>query len=268
MKRTLVALIVAASTIVSGSTMAWTDGNFSETVDIGGTVKVDAVTWKWKSSQALTGIDLDVNKLVSDGTDNNADYIYGLFEKPVLLLAGKTTGKIEKPAPGFAPHIVFGGKVANYGTVENTKAITLDVMSNSKRIGFLSFDFQPMAVIYGYNNNSHKNVYAGLADPQEQFGNGYYKHYFQYNVMGNDGFKEGLIRALGSDAPDFTGYVADDKMGNVGLFKSDSSPFTQMEGAYAASIMAKSGKFRIYKGYIPASSGQWSANLPITVTYQ
>ncbi len=38
MKKTLIALAVAASAAVSGSAMAWSNGDFNGSVDIGGTV--------------------------------------------------------------------------------------------------------------------------------------------------------------------------------------------------------------------------------------
>ncbi|EJN2318881.1 hypothetical protein NPL52_004738, partial [Escherichia coli] len=64
MKKTLIALAVAASAAVSGSAMAWTANGTGGSVDLGGTLTpVEKVTpWEVKVGDAVTGLDAQIQK--------------------------------------------------------------------------------------------------------------------------------------------------------------------------------------------------------------
>ncbi len=64
MKKTLIALAVAASAAVSGSAMAWTANGTGGSVDMGGTLTpTDVVTpWEVKTGNAVTGLDAQIQK--------------------------------------------------------------------------------------------------------------------------------------------------------------------------------------------------------------
>lgn len=64
MKKTLIALAVAASAAVSGSAMAWTANGTGNSVDLGGTLTpVEKVTpWEVKTGAAVTGLDAQVTQ--------------------------------------------------------------------------------------------------------------------------------------------------------------------------------------------------------------
>ena len=70
MKKTLIALAVAASAVVSGSAMAWTNGNFNGSVDIGGSVTVGdnfAQKWAWQTGTSLGAFDGNAKKMTDAG---------------------------------------------------------------------------------------------------------------------------------------------------------------------------------------------------------
>lgn len=272
MKKTLIALTISACVVVSSPAMAWSDGDFSGSVDFGGAINANPITWAWQLSPAMTDIKADFKNMTTDTTEGGVktSSITGLFDSSVVLLAGKTTGKILSPTPGLSPIINFGGAntVSNSGPTEKTKGVAIDVMHDTLgKIGTFMFDFSPMGLVYGRSSLDKKNVYAGLATPSNDYGNGYYTYKSHYDGIGNDGFKNAIITALGSDAPDLTGFVsASSGVSNVNVFSSTTSPFTNFGGAYAAIIQAKSGRLRIYSDKIP-NGGRWNANLPVTVTY-
>lgn len=273
MKKTLIALAISTCVVVSSPAMAWSEGDFSGSVDFGGAINASTITWAWQLSPAMTDIKTDFKNMTPDTTTEGSvktSSITGLFDSSVVLLAGKTTGKILSPTPGLSPIINFGGAntVSNSGLTENTKGIAIDVMHDTLgKIGTFMFDFSPMGLVYGRSSVDKKNVYAGLAAPGNNYGNGYYSYKAHYDAIGNDGFKNAIMTALGSDAPDLTGFVsASGGASNVSVFSTTTSPFTNFAGAYAAIIKAKSGRLRIYSDKIP-NGGRWNANLPVTVTY-
>ncbi|HFI4472209.1 TPA: fimbrial protein, partial [Escherichia coli] len=70
MKKTLIALAVAASAVVSGSAMAWTNGNFNGSVDIGGSVTVGdnfAQKWAWQTGTSLGAFDGNAKEMTDAG---------------------------------------------------------------------------------------------------------------------------------------------------------------------------------------------------------
>lgn len=101
MKKTLIALAVAASAVVSGSAMAWNNGNFNGSVDIGGTVTPPPVSpWQWKMGAPITGLDTSWDKL---SASNEVTFNMNA-PKPLLM------GKLETPTmggPGLAPQVVW-----------------------------------------------------------------------------------------------------------------------------------------------------------------
>lgn len=270
MKKKLIALTVAAFSVISTPLMAWTEGDFNGNLEFGGPVTPEDITWKWLLSPALTDMNVDFKNMTAE-SDGKSFSATNLFESPVVMLMGKTTGKSVKPVAGLSPVINFGdvNTVAKAGLTQNTKGITLDVMHDTLgKIGFLSFDFSPMGIIYGRSSAENRHVYAGLATPREDYGNGYYVYKSHYDTIGNDGFKTAITQALDGEAPDLSGFTS--ALGGVSHpagFSDASSVYTNLGGAYAAILKEKSGKLRIYSDKIP-TSGNWSAKLPVTVSYR
>ncbi|HFI7004772.1 hypothetical protein [Escherichia coli] len=267
MKKTLIALAVTASTVVSGSAMAWTEGEFNHNIEFGGNIQQETVTWKWNVPDDTVFKNIDVDK--KSGSDDGVGTDFsGLFTDNVSLLVGKTTGISSLPATGLSPTINFNAdQVSNLGSDPLTKGMRL-VVSNEdgRKIGYFFFDFYAFGLVVGDDNRDSQRHYAGVADPAQTFGNGYYKYTTQYNNITSDGFKTGIEHALGVDAPDMTSASAASNIENVNVFSNASSPYSNISGAYAAVIKAGSGKLRIYNERL--SSRTWSASLPVVISYQ
>ncbi|HEK5774467.1 TPA: hypothetical protein SO392_004468 [Escherichia coli] len=101
MKKTLIALAVAASAAVSGSAMAWSNGDFNGSVDIGGTVTPPPNSpWQWKMGAPITGLDTSWDKL---SASNEATFNINTA-KPLVM------GKLETPTiggPNLAPQVTW-----------------------------------------------------------------------------------------------------------------------------------------------------------------
>lgn len=101
MKKTLIALAVAASAAVSGSAMAWSNGDFNGSVDIGGTVTPPPISpWQWKMGAPITGLDTSWDKL---SVSNEATFNINTA-KPLVM------GKLETPTiggPNLAPQVTW-----------------------------------------------------------------------------------------------------------------------------------------------------------------
>ncbi|HBA7530800.1 TPA: fimbrial protein [Escherichia coli] len=127
MKKTLIALAVAASAVVSGSAMAWTNGNFNGSVDIGGSVTVGdnfAQKWAWQTGTSLGAFDGNSKEM----TDSGKKLVITAAQNAAILL-GKTNEAFMATdvASSAIPQIAFSdyqkGKVtpvfadaANTGT--------------------------------------------------------------------------------------------------------------------------------------------------------
>jgi len=105
MKKTLIALAVAASAAVSGSALAaasWAPGDFSKTLNFGGSIIADEARQKWSWS-AGDSMDNFVHTL-RDMTENNTKLRITIREdKPILI--GKTDEAFSVPVTGGAAAI-------------------------------------------------------------------------------------------------------------------------------------------------------------------
>ncbi|MEB6546105.1 fimbrial protein [Escherichia coli] len=96
MKKTLIALAVAASA-VSGMAHAWTNGDFNDSVDIGGSITADDYRqkWSWAVGSDINGFSNALTDLTEGGTKLTIT-VNG--DKPILL--GKTNEAFSTPVAG------------------------------------------------------------------------------------------------------------------------------------------------------------------------
>ncbi len=88
MKKTLIALAVAASAVVSGSAMAWTSGEFDNTVNIGGSVTVGdnfSQKWAWQAGTTLSKFNSNTKEMTDDGKK-----LVITADQDAAILVGKT----------------------------------------------------------------------------------------------------------------------------------------------------------------------------------
>ncbi|EEY3114258.1 fimbrial protein [Salmonella enterica] len=86
MKKTLIALTVAASAAISGSAMAWTTGEFNDSFDINGTITMESFNdkWEWMVGEGLS-FEHDIKKM----TDSNTKLTI-TQNNPTAILLGRT----------------------------------------------------------------------------------------------------------------------------------------------------------------------------------
>lgn len=133
MKKTLIALAVAASAAVSGSAMAWVSNSSGGTIEIGGTLTpVGKVTpWEAKTGGTISDVDAEVQKGQKEVKIHYAHpiEILGIRTKEKLAFAG---------VDGVAPQIDFGGVINTEDFVKGETQITLTVDGvDGNKIGML-----------------------------------------------------------------------------------------------------------------------------------
>ena len=256
MKKTLIALAVAASAVVSGSAMAWTANGTGGSIELGGTLTpVEKNTpWEVKTGDAVTGLDASV-------TQGQRIVNIALGAHIPLLGIRNNSSDGFRGQSGINPQISYGGK-ADIDSMNNGIAnLALDVTSAGQKIGTLSAE---MWVASQANNGVDSNVmlYAPTA------GNGFFG-----GVAKN---KAGVWN--GSDAqmwavavfPGIAKTWSDNGVsyvGDVGVFDF-SSEFHAYHGYYASGIdMSKTITITLDQGVTGDTQIQWNASMPVTVSY-
>ncbi|EDS4118871.1 hypothetical protein IW82_005098, partial [Salmonella enterica subsp. enterica serovar Braenderup] len=136
MKKTLIALAVAASAVVSGSAMAWTaNGTGGTNVELGGTLTpVAKVTpWAVKVGSGATNLNADITK-----GQQNVDVE---VKKAIPVLGIRTqTQKVFLGQPGVSPQIDFKGAINVADFKDSVAKLNLEVTDSTgaKKIGTLS----------------------------------------------------------------------------------------------------------------------------------
>lgn len=259
MKKTLIALAVAASAVVSGSAMAWTANGTGGSVDLGGTLTPqDKITpWEVRVGAANTGLDAFIAK-----GQKTADVA---VNKPIPLLGIRTASKTPFGGEaGISPQISYGDAV-NVGAFSNSKApLTLKVKNNTDAvIGTLTTKLGASAIISVKNTSGgwsgYSHVYADTAG-QAFFGglpntkNATLDANIAYNIM-----------------PEIADNFTNQGVGvnSVGLASTLDNVDATYSAYYAGGIeQGQSIKITLDS---PAQGDDvitWKASMPITVSYQ
>ena len=263
MKKTLIALAVAASAAVSGSAMAWTPNGTGGSVDLGGTLTpVEKVTpWEVKTGAAVTGLDAQIQKgqKVVDVAVNKAI--------PVLGIRTQTSGTFPGQ-DGISPQIDFGNAI-DVATIKNSEAVlTIDVNDGNGggKIGTLS---TPLLVgaEYSYARPDDKGKYVMVASKS------------------GDGFFGGLPKDKSGSLSNPYSRIAAISGEFVAKYNDQGAPWSSKNDGYGAwNFTDSSYQYSAFYGsgiekgknititLNQAASGntpiQWKASLPVTVSYQ
>ncbi|MBB8471742.1 hypothetical protein HEK73_025585 [Escherichia coli] len=254
MKKTLIALAVAASAAVSGSAMAWTANGTGGSVDLGGTLTpADVITpWEVKVGAAVNGLDADIRK-----GDTKVD----IPVKSTIPVLGIRTveAKAFAGGPGLAPQISYGGAVNIDGFKASVAPLTLEVKdANDAKIGSLTTD------MFAQARTSMKGEWNGK--------------FWNYASKAGHGFFGGVPKSadqvLNSDRSELMpeagqNYVSqgvEDKGVNYVSFKGSKSTHS----AYYFSVIEKGKSVKITLDQAASDDApiQWKASLPVTVSYQ
>ncbi|EES4634805.1 TPA: hypothetical protein ACGTEY_004660, partial [Shigella sonnei] len=131
MKKTLIALAVAASAAVSGSAMAWTANGTGGSVDMGGILSpAHKVTpWEVKVGDAVKGLDAKIEK--------GQKTVEISLKSAIPLLGIRTqTSEVFHGQEGITPQISYGSAIDVHSFKEGMAPLTLEVKdSKGAKIG-------------------------------------------------------------------------------------------------------------------------------------
>lgn len=263
MKKTLIALAVAASAAVSGSAMAWTANGTGGSVDLGGTLTpADVITpWEVKVGAAVNGLNADIRK-----GDTKVE-IPVKTAIPVLGIRTVDSVNAFKGQPGIIPIIDFNGAIGDHSSFDSgLTTLTLSVKKDgtNENIGSLTVD-----------------LFAGAGIARsDAVGGDAYSAYFRDGAafsggLGGEGkvieSLEALKSKLNAISPEFTShFVQMDKPSENTAWGSDW--FANAEGRYSAFYGSGIEQGKTIKITLkqPAASDAiaWKASLPVTVSYQ
>lgn len=260
MKKTLIALAVAASAAVSGSAMAWTSNGTGGSIGLGGTLTpADVITpWEVKVGAAANGLNADIRK-----GDTKVD-IPVTNAIPVLGIRTVAVGKPFQGQAGIAPQINYGGAVSLGGFNAGVTDVNMEVRDEQGRvIGGLVAPFFAGAEV------SQKN---GVED---------YK-YFLYASEAGDAFFGGLAKntagatddistKLNAISSEFTAnYTTQDVEENSNKYGRTSFKASDVTySAYYGSGIRSGDTISITLNQAAGSDViAWKASLPVTVSYQ
>ncbi|EHS5725018.1 hypothetical protein KV860_004463 [Escherichia coli] len=149
MKKTLIALAVAASAAVSGSAMAadWVRNGTNGSVDLGGTLSVASNMTPWEVT--LGDATTELNAPIKEGQTsvefslNKPTAVLGIRNASTAGFSGQASGS------GITPNISYGNAVDLDHFNGSVTTIALDVTDGndtSRKIGTMTADFMAVAV--------------------------------------------------------------------------------------------------------------------------
>lgn len=171
MKKTLIALAVAASAVVSCSAMAglggWTEGSNGGSVNIGGTITVNKIpVWLVATGTGFSNFSNENTDLTGDNkllTVNAPEAI------PVLAIKSKEAYTAGDYAKGTMPSVVISGGDGVAITPTNWTGGTFDISApvyvNGAIAGTAEFKTLPSGgVVYGSSNDGSKGIVLAVSD--------------------------------------------------------------------------------------------------------
>ncbi|WP_370556258.1 fimbrial protein [Edwardsiella tarda] len=269
MKKTLLALALATGA-VSGSAMAWQEGNFNGSVDIGGNIVQQQPSWQWMvGNESGSAVNLNLSDAVVSG-NNNVWSGVGAKSYPILL--GKTKFKYSGVGTGMSPVITYGGEgfAINFPADAAPKiTLTAKGKTDTAKTGVLKFNMNMYAladVIWSKagTNGNDLYTYQMIADTAKSYGNGYLQNAGYVKTLTSAKVKDGVARLLGADMITLDpGTVETASYTRPNLF--DDTSALGLQGAYGSEFVANSGELTFPKDATPSD---WKATLAVTVSYQ
>ncbi|WP_218066226.1 fimbrial protein [Escherichia coli] len=267
MKKTLIALVVAASAAVSGSAMAWQDGDFTGSVDIGGNITQEQPTWQWKIGNMSADA---INLRLADATQSGSDNVWSnIGEKAYSILIGKTKLEYSNVSSGMSPVITYSGDGFSIEhPADSAPVITLTATgkTDTSKVGTLKFNMNMFAMsdMTWKGDDIIIDTYQMIADPSAAYGNGYLQNVAYVKSMTTDDVKSELVRILGADMITISS-SATPTQSYTGPALFDRADAYNVEGVYGSEYVANSGTLTFPQNATPTD---WKATLKVTVSYR
>lgn len=261
MKKTLIALAVAASAAVSGSAMAWTASGTGGSFDMGGTLTpVERITpWEVKVGDSVTNLDAKMKK--------GGKRVDVAITKNIPVLGIRTAAN-KVPftgGAGISPQIDFKGALDFKNFKSGVAPLTLDVKDDKgENLGKLHADLFAGAE---YSYVGYWKAKAVLYSGKQ--GNGFYGGLPLSKAASANNPGEDLKKIFPEVVEHYTAqgmaWAKDGKDFTEDNFSDSSYKFS---GFYGAAIQA--GKSLTIDLISPAagdSEVKWTASLPVVVSY-
>ena len=261
MKKTLIALAVAASAAVSGSAMAWTANGSGNSVSLGGTltpVKKETV-WEVKTGAAVN----DLNTSVQEGQK----VVNISAPKDISILGIRSKTNTFGAQQGISPQIDYAGRVNLRSGSWGNMNLNLDVLdkATSKKIGSLFVgNFKAAGGVSMTGTGADADGVYSVKAPNA--GDAFHGGIISGDNVGN---AESVMAFFGGEA---SANFSDQGLGRT--FKriknfNFTEAGTAIYSAFYASGIKKGENIRITLNN-PARGGEiaWKASLPIIVSYQ
>ena len=260
MKKTLIALAVAASAAVSGSAMAWTANGTGDSVDLGGTLSpADVVTqWEVKTGNGVTTLNADVKKGQS---------VVNIAVKQAIPVLGIRTQTAEafQGQPGIYPKINYGNAVDVDNFAEGVTTLTLDVKEGDAKIGTMSVDFFAGAAVSRANvDGTPGDAYSAYSEDLAFSGG---LGVASANIV--NGLSEVIARVNAID-PEVGAHFNRQNSASVDNWRATAfeDVNTKYSAFYGSGIESgKTIRITLDKAVAGDADISWKASLPVTVSY-
>ncbi|EEW8305948.1 TPA: hypothetical protein J1285_004888 [Escherichia coli] len=257
MKKTLIALAVAASAAVSGSAMAWTANGTGGSVDLGGTLTpvTKATPWEVETGGSVTGLDGQVQKGQREVSISVKNAI------PVLGIRNADENGF-KGQNGIKPQIDYKGAVDIDGFKNGVTTVYMEVRGESgDKIGSLEAPFYAAAALTYKNHNGMGSKLIAASDSSGSFFGGLGKS--TSAIMSSGGY-ERLESMYPKLVEKFTVASWKTAMVNEGFTDTAVDFWSVYGGGIEKNSTIKITLDQAASGDAPI---KWKSNLPVTVTY-
>ncbi|EOW6514424.1 fimbrial protein [Cronobacter malonaticus] len=263
MKKTLIALAVVASAAVSGSAMAWTQGGVNGGVDIGGllTPEIKVIPWEAQIGTAvndLAGV-IKQGSTIADVQVNTTIPVLGIR---TVSKSGFVGGE------GLNPQISYGNAVDFAASKDGVAPVTLTVKNadNQSEIGKLTTSMNVVARLAwkatdDSTSGQNFNVYTTGAGQAFYGGVGASLEAVSSSASVSDA--NTLFSGVTDKYTDFGGE-------DVGAWEAGTvdDVTATYSGVYASAVKAGSVIKLTLNAPADVDAIHWTAQLPVTVSYQ
>ncbi len=258
MKKTLIALVVAASATISGSVMAWTPSGSGGSVELGGMLipDVKVTPWEVKVGDAVNSLDAKIDKgqKTVDIAVKNAIPLLGIRTRTTEVFHGQA---------GISPQISYGNAVKTDSFSKGFAPLTLEVKdSTGVKIGTAETSIVAAAAS-SYVDTSGYKIYSLYASKS---GNGFFGGIGKSaDAVANDPYAvANNILAEAREHYNNQGFYHSPEPGQITFDIKDAS-----YSAYYVSGIEKGKNIKITLDDAACGDApiQWKASLPITVSY-
>ncbi|EKK5946241.1 hypothetical protein POG85_004084 [Salmonella enterica] len=263
MKKTLIALAVAASAAVSGSAMAaagvWTESSTGDTFNISGSLKpaANVTPWMVMVSGPLDMGQVDIKEGRSEVTvQSKADTgILGIRVNTTKYPAKKFNG-----APSIAPRISIASiKASEFSASKVPLSVPLKDATSGADIGTFNTKLAATAMISFSNHADKKTVVAYSQDGASAFAGGI------PDAFANVANVDYAVRFF-SDIRDYFDTQGGDGSFSVGWSSDLVNPTVTYSAYYGAGIL--SGEDITLQLNDPVNADiSWKAEVPVTISY-